>query len=382
MIYFDNSATTKPYPEVLDSFMKVSREYYGNPSSLHAIGGHAEKLLIQARKQIAGIINVKPREVYFTSGGTESNNLAIKGAALQHKNRGNHIIITAVEHASVSEAANQLKELGFTVTVIPVNSFGCIDVADIEGAIRPDTILVSIIHVNNEVGTIQPIEEVGILLKTYPKILFHVDHVQGVGKVPLDLSNMSVDLCSFSAHKFHGLKGTGILYIKEGVNIFPLFSGGNQEERRRSGTENVAGMVAMAKALRLSMERQQEQLMELVKIKEYLIEELGKAEGITVHTPQHHSAPHIINFSVLGVKGETFVHALENKDIYISTTSACSSKKKSASRTLLAMGVPEVIAYSAVRISLSYENSMDEAKQVIKAIKDTVKNLKEVVDYK
>lgn len=382
MIYFDNSATTKPYPEVLESFIKVSSEFYGNPSSLHAMGGHAEKLLFQARKQIAGILNVKHSEVIFTSGGTESNNLAIKGAALQHKNRGNHIIITAVEHASVREAANQLKELGFTVTVIPVNYFGSIDAAEIERAIKPDTILVSVIHVNNEVGTIQPIEEIGRLLKSYPKILFHVDHVQGIGKVPLDLSNGFIDLCSFSGHKFHALKGTGILYVKKGVNIFPLFSGGSQEERKRSGTENVAGMVAMAKALRLSMEKREERLKDLVKIKEYLMEELGKAEGITVHTPQHHSAPHIINFSVLGVKGETFVHALENKDIYISTTSACSSKRRSASRTLLAMGVPESTARNAVRISLSYENSMGEAKHAIKAIKDTIKNLKEVVDYR
>lgn len=382
MIYFDNSATTKPYPEVLESFLKVSREYYGNPSSLHAKGGQAEKLLLQARRQVAGILNVKHSEVFFTSGGTESNNLALKGAVLQHRNRGNHIIISAVEHASVREAANQLKEFGFSVTVIPVDSFGRIDEVDIEKAIRPDTILVSIIHVNNEIGVVQPIEEVGRILKRYPRILFHVDHVQGVGKVPLDLYNSFIDLCSFSGHKFHGLKGTGILYIREGVNIFPLFSGGGQEDRRRSGTENVAGMVAMAKALRLTVEKQEEQLTKLVKIREYLMEELGKAEGITVHTPQEHSAPHIINFSVLGVKGETFVHALEDKDIYISTTSACSSKKRSASHTLLAMGVPEAIANSAVRISLSYENSMEEAKRVMKAIKDTVKNLKEVVNYK
>lgn len=380
MIYFDNSATTKPYDEVLRSFLKVSSEYFGNPSSLHRIGGQAEKLLQQARKQIASLLNVKANEVFFTSGGTESNNLAIKGAALKYKNRGNHIITTAVEHASVRESVNQLKEFGFNVTFIPVDKNGRVSVKDIERAITDKTILVSMIHVNNEAGTIQPVEETGRMLQNYPKILFHVDHVQGAGKLPLDLQRNNIHLCSLSGHKFHGLKGTGILYIKEGIQILPLFSGGEQEGRFRSGTENVAGMVAMAKALRLTMEKRQQSLERLMKIKELLMEELGKIEGIILHTPKIHSAPHIINFSVSGVKGETFVHALEEKDIYISTTSACSSKKREPSRTLLAMGIPEEIAANAVRISLSYENTVEEAEIFIKTVKDTVKKLKKVVE--
>lgn len=382
MIYFDNSATTKPYDEVLRSFLKVSSEYFGNPSSLHRIGGQAEKLLHQARKQIASLLNVKTNEIYFTSGGTESNNLAIKGAALKYKNRGNHIITTAVEHASVREAVNQLKEFGFRVTFIPVDKNGRASVKDVEEAITDETILVSMIHVNNEMGCIQPVEEVGRMLQRYPRILFHVDHVQGAGKVPLDLHRNNIHLCSLSGHKFHGLKGTGILYIKEGIQILPLFSGGEQERKFRSGTENVAGFVAMAKALRLTMEKRQQSLELMSRIKERLMEGLATIDGIVLHTPKPHSAPHIINFSVSGVKGETFVHALEERDIYISTTSACSSKKQEPSRTLLAMGVPKEIAANAVRISLSYENTIEEAEYFLKTVKETIKKLKKVVEKK
>lgn len=380
MIYFDNSATTKPYKEVVDSFMKVSMEYFGNPSSLHGIGGEAEKLLSKGRKQIAELLDVKPSEILFTSGGTESNNLAIKGAAFMHRNRGNHIITTAIEHASVRETIQQLKEEGFSVTVIPVDESGRIKVEDVEEAITDETILVSVMHVNNEVGTIQPIEEIGALLKNYPKILFHVDHIQGVGKVPLNLYGCSIDLCSFSAHKFHGLKGTGFLFIRDGVKITPLFTGGSQERRQRSGTENVAGMVALAKALRITLEKEEKELNRVLSVKETLRKGLEKIEGITIHTPVKHSAPHILNFSVRGFKAEVFVHALEEKNIYVSTTSACSSKKSAGSSSLIAMGVPEELAKSAVRVSLSYDNTMDEALFVIEMIKTTVNKLREVMN--
>lgn len=380
MIYFDNSATTKPYKEVIDSFVKVATDYFGNPSSLHNFGGKAEKLLTQGRKQIAELLKVKPNEIVFTSGGTESNNLAIKGAAVMNRGRGKHIITTAVEHASVRETMNVLREHGFRVTFIPVNEEGRVSVHDIKRAICDDTILVSVMHVNNEVGTIQPIQEIGSVLKDYPKILFHVDNVQGIGKVPLDLYKSYVDLCSYSGHKFHGLKGTGILFIREGVHISPLFSGGSQEWKLRCGTENVAGIVGMAKALRMTIEKQNLYVQDLYQMKEKMITELGQIEGIIVHTPLKDSAPHIINFSVKGFKAEVFVHALEEKGIYISTTSACSSKKKAATSTLIAMNVPEDIAKSAVRVSLSYNNTMDEGNQVLLAIKETVKILKEVMN--
>lgn len=379
MIYFDNSATTKPYEEVIDSFVKVSTEYFGNPSSLHNIGGKAEQLLTQARSQVARLLNVKNSEIYFTSGGTEGNNLAIKGAALTYRGRGRHIITTSIEHPSVSEAINQLEQLGFNVTYVPVDLNGRVNAKEVEKAIRSDTILVSVMHINNEVGTVQPIKEIGMMLKKYPKILFHVDHVQGAGKVPLNIYECGIDLCTISGHKFHGLKGTGALFIRDGVRISPLLSGGNQELNIRSGTENVAGMVAMAKALRLTLQKRETGIHQMEAIKDTLRKELEKIDGVKVHTPKEGSAPHILNFSVRRFKAEVFVHALEEQDIYVSTTSACSSKKKSPSKTLIAMGVPEEEADSAIRISLSYENTMEEALYAADKIRQTIKQLGEVM---
>lgn len=379
MIYFDNSATTKPYKEVLNSFIKVSEDFFGNPSSLHRIGGQAEKLLQQARSQIANLLNVKETEILFTSGGTESNNLAVKGVALAHRERGRHIITTGMEHASIYNAMEQLQTLGYEITYIQPDSHGFISTEAVEKEMRDDTILVSVIHVNNEVGTIQPIEQIGSMLKKYPKAVFHVDHVQGVGKVPLDLHKAGIDLCTISGHKFHGVKGTGALFVKDGIRLSPLFSGGNQEWKQRSGTENVAGMVAMAKALRMTLEHRKEKLNQMIAALERLRDGISQIKEITIHTPNENSAPHILNFSVNGLRAETFVHALEEKDIYVSTTSACSSKKKVASKTLLAMGVAADQAESAIRISLSYSNTVIEAEQTVKAIAETVKHLSEVL---
>ncbi|WP_147532633.1 cysteine desulfurase family protein [Bacillus marasmi] len=379
MIYLDNSATTKPYSEVVDSFTKVATDYFGNPSSLHQLGGMAEKLLSQARSQIAKLLHVKDSEILFTSGGTESNNLAIKGTALMYRGRGKHIITTEVEHASIREAMEQLKELGFEITYVHPDQDGRIAVRDIEKEIRNDTILVSVIHVQNEVGTIQPIKEIGTMLKAYPKILFHVDHVQGVGKVPLDIYDCGIDLCSISGHKFHGLNGTGILYLREGLQISPLFSGGNQEFKLRSGTENVPGNVAMAKALRLTMDYYHEKLSLLNEVMQYIKSELEQVPEITIYTPKKGAAPHIVNFSIKGFKGEVFVHALEDKGVFVSTTSACSSRQAAVSKTLLAMGISQDEAKSAIRLSLSYQNTLQEAKKAVKAIKATINQLGEVM---
>ncbi|KKK38375.1 cysteine desulfurase [Mesobacillus campisalis] len=379
MIYFDNSATTKPYKEVLDSFLKVSAGYFGNPSSLHGIGGQAEKLLGQARSQVARLMGVKAAEVIFTSGGTEGNNLALKGAALANRGRGKHIITTQIEHDSVANAARQLEELGFEVTYLPVNKEGFIDTAAVNAAIRDDTILVSVIHTNNEVGTIQPVGEIGQMLKDFPKVLFHVDYVQGAGKLPLDIYGSNIDLCTISGHKFHGLKGTGALFVRDGVKLLPLLSGGGQEGERRNGTENVAGMVAMAKALRMSSERWERNMGLINEIMGTIKSGLAEMPEIIIHTPAENSAPHILNFSVKGFKAEVFIHALEEKGIYVSTTSACSSRKSRPSKTLLAMGVPDGVAESAIRISLSEENTLAEAKAAAGAIRETVKQLGEVM---
>ncbi|MFP7299488.1 cysteine desulfurase family protein [Neobacillus niacini] len=379
MIYFDNSATTKPYKEVLDSFVKVSSDFFGNPSSLHGLGVQAEKLLTQARTQIANLLGVKTSEIYFTSGGTESNNLAIKGSAILNKNRGRHLILSSVEHPSVRGAMEQLGKLGFDITYLPADQHGRVNVEDVKASIQKNTILVSVMHVNNEVGTIQPISEIGGLLSQYPNILFHVDAVQAVGKVPLNLLENHVDLCSFSAHKFHGLKGTGALFIREGVRLDPLLSGGNQEWKVRSGTENVAGAVAMAKALRMTTENSLSGLERMKGVQSLLRKGLSKIDGLTINTPLEHAAPHILNFSIKGVKAEVLIHTLEQKGIYLSTTSACSSKKQLPSQTLLAMGVPDDLADSAFRISLSYDNTVDEANKVIVAIEEAAKQLRKVM---
>ncbi|WP_251549605.1 cysteine desulfurase family protein [Neobacillus muris] len=379
MIYFDNSATTKPYKEVLDSYVKAASDYYGNPSSLHSCGGQAEKLLSQAREQIAKLLGVKAAEIYFTSGGTESNNLAIKGAAFTYQNRGRHIIASSVEHPSVSDCLEQLESEGFEITYLPVNGDGQVSVEAVDKAIRKDTILISVMHVNNEVGTIQPVKEIGKMLKNYPSVLFHVDAVQAVGKVPMDLAGNRIDLLSISGHKFHGLKGTGALFIREGIRLTPLFAGGKQERNIRSGTENVAGAVAMAKALRLYMQKSETGLTVMKNMQKLLRTGLGHIEDIQINTPLENAAPHILNFSLKGMKSEVFIHALEQKGIFVSTTSACSSKRKSASKTLLAMGVPEDLAESGIRLSLSVENTEAEAKAVLDAIETTVEQLRKVM---
>ncbi|WP_339162167.1 cysteine desulfurase family protein [Siminovitchia sp. FSL W7-1587] len=379
MIYLDNSATTKPYDAVIKAFTDVSRQFFGNPSSLHVMGGEAEKLLTKAREQIAHLAAVTPGEIYFTSGGSEGNNLAIKGTAMMYRDRGNHIITTSVEHPSVKKSCEQLRELGYQVTYIPVNKDGFIHPDDIAHHITDQTILVSVIHVNNEVGMIQPIAQIGKLLKQFPKVLYHVDHVQGAAKVPLDLYESNIDICTFSAHKFHGLKGNGFVFIRDGVRIAPLLSGGNQENGMRSGTENTAGIVAMAKAYRMAEEKRKREMEKLWQIRAYLFNEFQKMPDLLVNTPEEKAAPHIINVSCVGLKGEVVVHALSEEGMIVSTTSACSSKDKTPSGTLKAMGVSDSIANGAIRISLSYENTMDEAVQMVAALEKVLVRLTKVM---
>lgn len=371
MIYIDNSATTKPFSEVLDAYTTVSQKYFGNPSSIHGIGMEAEKLLIQAREQIAELLEVKSNEIFFTSGGTEGNNTVLKGIARTFKGKGNHIITTTIEHDSIHKVMEQLEEDGFTITYVPVNEYGQVSAEDIIKQIRKETILVSVMHVNNEVGSIQPIEEIGRFLSNYPHVFFHVDGVQGIGKQPISLKKANIDAYTISAHKFHGLKGNGVLYIKEGKRIQPLLAGGGQENAFRSGTENVAGAVATAKALRMQLQNQKKKMSVLTQINLYLREQLARIDGVSIHSPAlGKSVPHILNFSIEGIKAEVFVHALEESDIYISTTSACSSKTNKVSKALLGMGVSEQIAESSFRISFSYANTMEEMEKVVAAIQD------------
>lgn len=378
MIYLDNSATTKPYPEVLKSFQQVSQQYYGNPSSIHRFGSESEKLLIQAKKQAAQLLNVGPDEIIFTSGGTEGNNLAIKGIALQHQGRGKHIITSAIEHPSVLEACRSLEDLGFEITYLPVDSEGRIHSDDVQAAIRKDTILVSIMHVNNELGTIQPIEEIGRITSHYPKLFFHVDYVQGLGKVPLNFYDSHIDLCTMSSHKIHGLKGTGMLFIKKNTTIFPLLHGGSQEASYRAGTENVAGIVAMVKALRLTLEKQGQFTKHLQQLNGRLRDYFKNNTFVKINSPEN-SAPHIVNFSVPGYKPEVVIHALGEKGIIISTKSACSSKHSDESSILSACGHDFKRSSSALRVSLSYDTTSEEVSAFCEAFEEVMDDLSKVM---
>lgn len=376
MIYLDNSATTPVDPEVLNAFVKVNQSYWGNPSSLHGFGAQAEQLLLQSERQILTLLNATQHKVIFTSGATESNNLAIRGLCQEFKNRGRHIITTPVEHAAVYETAKALEAEGFRITFIDVKGSDAQIIKNIEEAICEDTILISCMHVNNEMGRIFPVYEVGQLIKKYPKIKFHVDAVQSIGKLPVDINEMNIDLLSLSAHKFHGIKGSGALIMNQYLKIKPQITGGDQMYGLRSGTINVAGAVALAKALRLAIEPQGENLIKAKKLFAYTVAELQKIQGIIVNCHYESQSPYIINFAAVPIKGETLVHALEEYDIYISAKSACSSKTATASRILLAMGISEDVALESVRISFSHLTTKEEIDQFINALKIVVAQLK------
>ncbi|MDU5511671.1 cysteine desulfurase family protein [Enterococcus gilvus] len=364
MIYFDNSATTAIYPLALDTYVKTSQRIMGNPSSLHDLGTQATRLLQQARNQIAELLHVEAKEIFFTSGGTEGDNWVLKGTAIAKKEYGNHLIISSVEHPAVSRTAGQLKELGFEVSIAPVDEKGVVQVDKLAALIRPETILVSVMGVNNEVGAIQPIEAISEVLEKYPTIHFHVDAVQAIGKVDENKwFTPRVDFATFSAHKFHGPRGVGFIYWKSGRKLAPLLNGGGQESGQRATTENLPAIVAMSRALRLHLEKKAERPDHTALIRQYLKEALSSYEKVTVFSGNEHFAPHILTFGIKGIRGEVLVHALEEKQIFVSTTSACSSRKKVDSSTLHAMNVPHDTATTAVRVSLDEANTMAEAEQ-------------------
>src|SRR5699024_7635529 len=378
MIYLDNSATTKPDPSAVKSFQQVSATYIGNPSSIHHLGGQAEKLLMSARDQVADLLAVHADEIIFTSGGTEGNNLAIKGIAFEHQDRGKHIITSKIEHPSVYDTCQQLESLGFTITYLPVDKHGVISVADVEQAITDDTILITLMHVNNELGSIQPIEEVGLVAKKHPKIFFHVDDVQGVGKIPLTIAQSGIDRCTFSGHKIHGLKGTGILYMNRRVTLSPLLHGGNQERGIRSGTENVAAAVSMARALRLIKEKETNKRHHSYELQAILRQGLEKIPHIVINSPSD-GAAHIMNVSAPGFKPEVIIHKLSEHDIYITTKSACSSKQLNDSRILTDCGHDKHRANSALRISLSYDTTKEDIQMFLRALQQAIIQLKDVM---
>lgn len=370
MIYFDNSATTKPYPEALATYTEVATRIWGNPSSLHNLGSQATRILEASRKQIAELIGKKAEEIYFTSGGTEGDNWILKGVAFEKAPYGKHIIVSDIEHPAIKESAAWLKTQGFEVDYAPVDARGFVKVDALASLLRPDTTLVSVMAVNNEIGSIQPIHEIAALLEDRPTVSFHVDAVQALAKVATEVYLPErVDFATFSSHKFHGLRGVGFVYIKEGKKITPLLTGGGQEKEMRSTTENVAGIAATAKALRLAMENQEAFASKTQQMKEVIRKELANYPDVTVFSGEDHFAPHILTFGIKGVRGEVVVHAFEEFDIYISTTSACSSKAGKPAGTLIAMGVDKSIAQTAVRLSLDLENDMSQVEQFLTKFK-------------
>ena len=370
MIYFDNSATTKPYPEALATYTEVATRIWGNPSSLHNLGSQATRILEASRKQIAELIGKKADEIYFTSGGTEGDNWILKGVAFEKAPYGKHIIVSDIEHPAIKESAAWLKTQGFEVDYAPVDARGFVKVDALASLLRPDTTLVSVMAVNNEIGSIQPIHEIAALLEDRPTVSFHVDAVQALAKVATEVYLPErVDFATFSSHKFHGLRGVGFVYIKEGKKITPLLTGGGQEKEMRSTTENVAGIAATAKALRLSMENQEAFASKTQQMKEVIRKELANYPDVTIFSGEDHFAPHILTFGIKGVRGEVVVHAFEEFDIYISTTSACSSKAGKPAGTLIAMGVDKSIAQTAVRLSLDLENDMSQVEQFLTKFK-------------
>lgn len=370
MIYFDNSATTKPYPEVLATYTEVATRIWGNPSSLHNLGSQATRILEASRKQIAELIGKKAEEIYFTSGGTEGDNWILKGVAFEKAPYGKHIIVSDIEHPAIKESAAWLKTQGFEVDYAPVDARGFVKVDALANLLRQDTTLVSIMAVNNEIGSIQPIHEIAALLEDRPTVSFHVDAVQALAKVATEVYLPErVDFATFSSHKFHGLRGVGFVYIKEGKKITPLLTGGGQEKEMRSTTENVAGIAATAKALRLAMENQEAFASKTQQMKEVIRKELANYPDVTIFSGEDHFAPHILTFGIKGVRGEVVVHAFEEFDIYISTTSACSSKAGKPAGTLIAMGVDKSVAQTAVRLSLDLENDMSQVEQFLTKFK-------------
>lgn len=370
MIYFDNSATTKPYPEALATYTEVATRIWGNPSSLHNLGSQATRILEASRKQIAELIGKKTEEIYFTSGGTEGDNWILKGVAFEKAPYGKHIIVSDIEHPAIKESAAWLKTQGFEVDYAPVDARGFVKVDALASLLRPDTTLVSVMAVNNEIGSIQPIHDIAALLEDRPTINFHVDAVQALAKVATEVYLPErVDFATFSSHKFHGLRGVGFVYIKEGKKITPLLTGGGQEKEMRSTTENVAAIAATAKALRLAMENQEAFASKTQQMKEVIRKELANYPDVTIFSGEDHFAPHILTFGIKGVRGEVVVHAFEEFDIYISTTSACSSKAGKPAGTLIAMGVDKSIAQTAVRLSLDLENDMSQVEQFLTKFK-------------
>ena len=376
MSYMDHSATSPVDPEVLEAMLPYFKESFGNASTLYSLGREARTAMEKARKQVASLIGARAEEVYFTSGGTESDNLAIKGTISRLKGKGNHIITSAIEHPAVEETCKYLEKNGYTVTYLPVGEDGIVKMEDLKESTREDTILITIMHANNEIGTIQPIKEIGALARE-KGILFHTDAVQSVGKIPVNVEDMNVDLLSISAHKLHGPKGVGALYIRKGVRIDPLFHGGGHERGVRPGTENIPGIVGLGKACQLAEENLYENMEYVASLRDQLIKGvLGSIEQSFLNGHPTKRLPNNANFRFSSIEGESLILQLDFKGINASTGSACSSNKLEPSHVLMAIGLEEVDAHGSLRISLGKENTPKDIDSSIVVIKEVVERLR------
>ena len=380
-IYLDNSATTRCFPEAAALMNEIFLEDYGNPSSMHHRGVTAERRVLEAKKTLAGLLKVKEKNLYFTSCGTESDNLAIIGGAMAAQRRGRHLITTRIEHPAVLEAMKYLEAQGFEITYLGVDRDGLVSAEEAAAAMRPDTILVSVMHTNNEIGSVQPIEEIGRAVKAVnPRVLFHVDAVQGFGKSLILPKRMHIDLLAASGHKIHGPKGVGLLYVADGVRLEPLLHGGGQQGGMRSGTENVPGIAGMALAAKLLCGNLDEDRQRLFAMKNRLIDRLREIPDIEFNgRTDETAAPHILSVRVRGVRAEVLLHALEDKGIYVSSGSACSSNHPRPSETLAAIGTPASEMDNSIRMSLSVMNTMEEMDAAAQAVGEIVPLLRKYI---
>lgn len=382
-VYLDNSATTRVFPEVAELMTKIMCADYGNPSSLHTKGIEAEQYLRYAKGVFAKILKVNEKEIFFTSGGTESDNMAIMGCALANQRRGKHLITTKVEHPAVLNTMRHMETMGFRVTYLSVNKYGQISLEELQRVMTQDTILVSIMHTNNEMGALQPVAEAGALIKRMnPGTLFHVDAVQGFGKAKIYPKKMGIDLLSVSGHKIHGPKGIGMLYIGEKVKIQPIIFGGGQQMNLRSGTDNVPGIAGMAKAAELLYEHYDSDINRLYQCKKYFMDGVRKLDGIQINglLPEEAdgagTAPHIVSVSFRGVRSEVLLHALEEDGIYVSAGSACAARKPQPSATLKAIGIDRTLLESTIRFSFSVYTTQQELDYTLKALYDKIPMLR------
>lgn len=377
-IYLDHAATTPVHPEVVEAMLPYLTERFGNASTLYSFGREAKEALEEAREKVASLIGANPQEVFFTSGGTESDNWALIGVMFARERKGRHLITSAIEHHAVLETCRFLERRGFEVTYLPVDADGLVDPEEVKKALRPDTVLVSIMHANNEIGTIEPLEEIGEMLQQR-EVLFHTDAVQTVGSIPVDVKALQVNLLSLSGHKLYGPKGVGALYIRRGTRIWPFIHGGGQERNRRAGTENVAGIVGLGKACELAAVDLEERAERLKQLREQLIEGLfARIEDIRLNGHRTRRLPNNVNICVEGVEGESMLLMLDWEGIAVSTGSACSSGSLEPSHVLEAIGVPPAIAQGSLRFTFGRENSEEDVERVLEVLPPIVTRLREM----